>query len=408
MSVCASLRFAREAICTGLRGGVAALLSGCLMPAAHAWDDRDGSMQVHGFLSQGIVFTSDNRLFGSSEDGSLDFREAGVNVSWRLHADWQLAGQLLSHRAGESDDGDARVDYALVDWTALSGEWGRAGVRLGRVKNPYGLYNKTRDVAFTRPSILLPQSIYFERTRNLAMASDGAELYLERHAPSGSLYLNLAAGWPDAGDRATEAALLGRQRPGRFNSEFTRLLQAMYEGEGGRYRVGITAAWVNVAYRRRGDALLSSGQIDFDPVIVSGQYNAETWSLTGEYALRKTRRRDFGALADIEFTGESYYLQATCRVRPKAELLLRYDVLYSDRDDRHGHAFARASGLPAHTRYARDWTMGLRYDVTPQFMLRAEYHRVDGTGWLPGLDNPDPMALERRWDVIMLLGSFRF
>ncbi len=141
------------------------------MQPAYALDYLDGRVRVHGFLSQGIVFTSDNRLFGSSENGSLDFREAGIHLSWRPGPDLQLAGRLLSRRAGASDDGDARVDYALIDWAAVSGTWGRAGGRLGCVKNPYGLYNKTRDVAFTRPSILLPQSIYFERTRNLAMAS---------------------------------------------------------------------------------------------------------------------------------------------------------------------------------------------------------------------------------------------
>jgi len=41
-------------------------------------------------------------------------------------------------------------------------------------------------------------------------------------------------------------------------------------------------------------------------------------------------------------------------------------------------------------------------------MLRAEYHRVDGTGYLPVQDNPNPSALVQRWDMFMLLASFRF
>lgn len=375
---------------------------------AAALDYLDGRVQLHGFVTQGVIFTSDNNFFGDSEDGSLDFREIGANLSWRLNPDLQVSAQLLSHRAGESDDGDVRFDYALVDWTPLSGEWGRAGVRLGRVKNPFGLYNKTRDVAFTRPSIILPQSIYFDRTRNLAMASDGAELYLERYADMGTLFVNLILGWPDANDRATEVAFLGRNRPGELNSDFTQLLQVMYEGDGGRYRLGVTAARVNLGYERKDDPVLRSGHFDFDPLIFSAQYNAERWSLTGEYALRKTRVRDFGALPDRAFTGESYYIQGTYRLRPKLDLLLRYDVLYSDRDDRDGKQYAAATGLPGFVRYAKDWTVGLRYDVTPAFMLRAEYHNVEGTAWLPGLDNVNPASLERRWDMWMLLGSFRF
>ena len=41
-------------------------------------------------------------------------------------------------------------------------------------------------------------------------------------------------------------------------------------------------------------------------------------------------------------------------------------------------------------------------------MLRAEVHRVDGTGFLAVQDNPDTQALRRYWDNFMLQASFRF
>lgn len=398
-----------------VRGGASVRMVGLLLILAgalpvRAADMMDGKVQLHGFLTQGAVFTSDNNFFGESEDGgSLDFREIGVNFSLRPHPDFQLSGQLLSHRAGESDEGQVRVDYALLDWTAISGERGLAGVRLGRVKNPYGFYNKTRDVAFTRPSIILPQSIYFDRTRNVTMASDGLELYLERYGEAGNFSANLVMGWPDVSDKASEVAFLGRDRAGKPDADFAQLFQAMYEGDGGRYRLGLTAAWVNISYRPGINDPLQAGHFDFDPLVFSGQYNAENWSLTGEYALRHSKISGFGPrFPDNALTGESYYLQGTYRLGLKWEALLRYDVLYNDRNDRDGKELNAATGRPAFVSYAKDWTVGLRYDVTPSFMVRAEYHRVDGTAWLPGLDNPDPSSLERRWDMFMLLGSFRF
>ena len=37
------------------------------------------SVQIHGFLSQGFLHTSDNNLFGHSDDNiSVDFRELGL------------------------------------------------------------------------------------------------------------------------------------------------------------------------------------------------------------------------------------------------------------------------------------------------------------------------------------------
>jgi hypothetical protein len=132
---------------------------------------------LHGFFSLTLVNTSDNNFFGQSDDQiSNEYSEVGANASWRLTPDLQLSAQLLSHRAGGTDDGDVRLDYGLLDWTMTSSEEGRSGVRVGRIKTAYGLYNKTRDVPFTRPSIILPQSIYFDRTRNLTVSADGVEL----------------------------------------------------------------------------------------------------------------------------------------------------------------------------------------------------------------------------------------
>lgn len=121
--------------------------------------------QVHGFLSQGYILTTNNNFFGSSErGGSLDFTEMGINASWMVRPYLQTAVQILSRRAGEAAENEPELDFALLDYTAVETADRRLGVRGGRVRLPFGLYGDTRDVAFTRPSILLPQSIYFDRT----------------------------------------------------------------------------------------------------------------------------------------------------------------------------------------------------------------------------------------------------
>ena len=79
----------------------------------------------------------------------------------------QFSVQGLSRTAGEGSPGNIRLDYGFIDYTFSNQENSQFGIRLGRMKNPLGFYNDTRDVPFTRPSILLPQSIYFDRTRKL-------------------------------------------------------------------------------------------------------------------------------------------------------------------------------------------------------------------------------------------------
>ncbi|MEO6564199.1 MAG: hypothetical protein ABIN99_14350, partial [Nitrosospira sp.] len=62
----------------------------------------------------------------------------------------------------------------------------------------------------------------------------------------------------------------------------------------------------------------------------------------------------------------------------------------------------------AFNRFAKDITVGLRWNVTPEFMLRAEYHHVNGTAWLSTLDNPNLRDLSQHWDLFTVLGSYRF
>jgi len=367
--------------------------------------------QIHGFATQGIILTSDNNFFGDSNDGpSLDYTELGLNASWTPWPKLQFATQLLSRRAGEGNDGDIELDYGLVDYSLISNETDQWGLRIGRIKNPLGLYNETRDVAFTRPSILLPQSIYFDRTRHLALSADGIHMYAEKRTPMGDFYLQFGAVNPRVNALETELTLLGRDRPGKLNSNMSYIGRLLFEKDNGQLRLALSGAEVNIGYD---SALpfptdLLEGSIRFQPWIISGQYNAERWSLTGEYALRKFKFNNFGGIPNLDFSGESYYLQGTYRFTPEWEGVIRYDVLYANKEDRDGHAYAATTGRPAHNRFAKDLTLGVRWNITPEFMLRAEYHRVDGTAWLPLLDNPDLTTAEQNWDLFAILASYRF
>lgn len=389
------------------------LWSLCASNVAWAIDLLEGRLQIHGFIAQGLVNTSDNNFLGETDDSiSYDFREIGLNASYRALPQLLFSGQLMSHTAGESDHGEPDIDFAFMDWTALSGEQGRAGIRLGRVKNPYGLYNATRDVPFTRPSILLPQSMYFERARKISVSSDGANFYADYLSAWGTLSAEIVLGFPPI-DKASEIALLGNNIKGHFESKFSQLYQVRYESPSAQYVFAATVLNLKEGYQPAVGPDLASGNFYFDPVILSAQYNAEKWSLTSEYAFRNISYKGFGpGLPDFSKDAESYYVQGTYKILPKLEMVLRYDAAFNDRNDRNGKDFfidSKGTKGPNFTQYTKDWTLGLRYDVTPAFMLRAEYHNIEGTSILPGMDNPaGPNAHVKNWDMWMLLGSYYF
>ncbi|MGQ0593642.1 MAG: TonB-dependent receptor [Gammaproteobacteria bacterium] len=391
-------------------------------PSAYAFELFD-SVQVHGFLSQGYFLTTNNNLFGSSErGGSLDFTEIGVNASWRPLPDLLLAAQMLSRRAGEAAEGEPELDFGLLDYTVFSTVDRRFGVRVGRVRLPFGLYNDTRDVAFTRPSILLPQSIYFDRTRELAISADGILFYGETRSTFGNITIELAGPfWPRVDNENSELAILGNvDRPGDLDSRVSFGGRLIYEAPLPGLRFAITGARVEAAYDPRfsppSGLELGPGTDVFEPLFLSAQYDARDWSVTGEYARRAIKDDGFDqgfetppALPfDQDIVGESYYLQGIYRVAPRWELVVRYDVMFNNADDRDGTKAKARFGIPAHSQFAKDWTVGARYDITPTWMVRAEYHNVYGTFWLFPQDNPDLFATEKKWDIFALLVSYRF
>lgn len=376
------------------------------------------AVQVHGFATQGYMnSTGNNNVFGYSnrhDDGSWGFREVGLNASVQLRPNLLISAQGLHRHAGQGSQ-DIRLDYGLVDYKAYSGENSQFGIRLGRIKNPLGFYNETRDVAFTRPSIMLPQSIYFDRTRNLAMAADGGHVYGETRTSKGDFFYQFGVVMPYVSGTTTEAAIFGVDRPGHLTSEVSYIGRGMYEYDGGRVRLGVSGAQTNVGYNRGADPALLSGQVQFTPIVFSAQYNAERWSLTSEYAIRHTVVNNFGPFSpNTATTGESYYFQGIYRFTPRWEGVIRYDALYSNRDDRHGSAWAAASPATRdpHSRFAKDLTSGVRWNVTPSFMLAAEHHYVNGTAWLAPLDNPGASTLagqhSQHWHLFAVQGSFRF
>ncbi|MEO9060540.1 MAG: hypothetical protein ABI270_00630 [Nitrosospira sp.] len=320
---------------------------------------------------------------------------------------------MLSRTAGVGSPGNVRLDYGFMDYTFFSGETSQLGIRLGRMKNPLGFYNDTRDVPFTRPSILLPQSIYFDRTRKLAIAADGVHLYGEHRSDLGDVSFQAGTVRPLVRGDEAEAAVFNRQLPGHLAPEISYTGRVNYDLDGGRVRFAVSATQLNMRYAPGAVDGLHSGSIRFTPLIFSAQYNAERWSLTSEYALRHLEYKNFGVQQlTLDFYGESYYFQGAYRVTPELEAIVRYDVLFTDKDDPSGRKYAAATGLPAFNRFAKDLTAGLRWNVTPEFMLRAEYHHVNGAAWLSTLDNPNlntpNSPVSQHWDLFTVLGSYRF
>jgi hypothetical protein len=385
------------------------LLLICLMSAG-AWGGdmtlTNPHLQIHGFLTQAYVKTTGNQFFGDSEDGSFDFRELGVNASYRFSPKLLASAQLLSRYAGEMYDGSLTVDYAQLDYQLQMDESKRIGLIAGRYKNPFGFYNETRDVAATRPGIFMPQAIYWDRVRNMVLSNDGLQLYAERISGLHRFNLQLIAGKTPIDENVEKTYIAPMLNADMEQDGFTYGGRLLYEWDGGRVRLALSNAILKLDAKT---SILPPGTVDIDYWVLSAQYNDGPWRLTAEYMEEPLNYRGFSGLLDAgDTTVNGYYLQGDYRLRDDWEIMLRYEESHYDKDHPDGTENSRMTGLPPRFFYSKLWTLGLLWEPREQVMVRAEFSRINGAIFLSNLENPLPNETTKDWNLFSLLVSYSF
>ncbi|KKN04327.1 hypothetical protein LCGC14_1098520 [marine sediment metagenome] len=410
------------------------LFMACLVSSSFAYAENNSwydDILIHGFISQSFINTSDNQFFGNSEYGSFDFSELGINASYQLLPRVRLAAGLLSRQAGAFDNGSPRFDYALADIRLFSNQHVSSGIYLGRVKNEIGLYNSTRDVPQTRDGLFLPQVIYFDKVRNALISSDGLVIYNNIYFDNGTLLMQASTGYPLA-DKNVEYAYMGNDWQGNLQNDhlaFSGMLR--YEQNGGQWIYSLTGSSFKIDFDAKGSDTIAapigpgfnSGTMKVDYTVLSLQYNAEKWQLTGEVAFENVNYNDIGGpLAEMDINSIGYYLQASYNINTRWQTFLRFEEFQLNKHDWDGEKAARnnikvsqqLAGLginrvpiPAQEYYSRSWVIGTRWLIDQRFMLRAEYHKVHGAATLSPREN-EVSSTTPKWDMFALSLSYRF
>jgi hypothetical protein len=378
--------------------------------------------QIHGFVSQGFVLTGGNRFFGDkgdhsfgdSKDGSLEFYEAGINGSIDLGAGFTMAAQGVIRDAGNLDPGKPRLDFGQLDYRFVRQTDLDMGVRLGRVKNPIGLYNDTRDLVFTRPGILLPQSVYFEGIglRSLLFSSDGGQFYGRWSVDNHDLSWTLSRAQESdlSNEELEQLSGGGGLPPGDVHLDQFYLSQLRDDWSSGRVTVALTHVHARLALQDSPLPIELAAKVNL--FVLSGRYNAEKWSATAEYIQTRTSSTD-------SFNGRSksindgFYVQGDYRFTPAWSAFARYDASFSNIHDRDGSELPDdpINPRPKSSGYAHDFALGVNWRHGEHWGVWAEGHVINGTATVPALDNPrepgDP-PYDSHWQLFTLMVSYRF
>lgn len=342
-------------------------------------EDTSEVMQIHGWVSQGAFASLHNNYLANTTDGSFEFFEAGLNVTKELGSNLRTGVQIFAQDLGPIGNYEPVIDWAYVDYRRSPG----LGVRAGRFKMPLYLYNERMDADMTRTTVLMPQAVYDQHFRDVLNAVSGVDVYgtldvggagtIDYDAYAGTVYIQPRGAVYDLehvlGARVTWDA------PGcmRASSHFL-------------YSNFSAADTVDDATR---DAIIMAGgaPAGWDGTVTQDYSNwkmyggalecaTEKWTITAEAGIWEA---DTTTSPMIEEPGQYRelrgYAQAEHRINDRFSTAA-YLSLYNWMDD-----WSTSSDDGDHQ---YDAALSLRYDVTPNWLVKAEVHAIDGYGLTEG------------------------
>lgn len=364
-----------------------------LSSTAIANDSLSNNLKVHGFIAQGIIESKDSDFVNDDKDLSLELTEIGVNASYDISPALRAAGQLVYINGGNRYAEGARLDYLLLDWSAYqTAEW-QLNVLVGRFKNYNWLYSSTRDVPHTRPSIILPQSIYFDGFRDIAVGGDGMALSLKQNNEIlGEFEFNLSYGTSNISDKQTEI-ILSEFATGDMEHDKDIQGSIFWQPIDTQWRLGLALLDADFSYEQGSGDTFQDANITLQRYIFNALYEAENWEFSAEVFQERFLLNGFytDSFKNDNF-GQGFFAQTRYQLTEELKLLARFERFWADKDDRSGKELESSTlGLvPAYFGYQHDVVLGLTYNLQENMQVQFEHHWFEGTARLTPVVVPNP------------------
>ena len=320
-----------------------------VVAAAPAAAQSTGSLQIHGYLTQGYAVSDGSQFYGITEHGSSDFRYAALQFRYDKKQDGFLL-QVNHRQLGASPIGDfesnLNVNWAFYQRTLANGSW----VKVGRVPVPQGIYNEQRSIGILLP-FYRPPAVFYDEGAYFSETIDGVVMAhsFRRDLPWSVDVYAYGGGWT----------------------------QLWYDQTGAEYAIGASRAenavgaqmWLNLPIEgvRVGVAgqryRLDYGDDEFESV---QQYQAsfdatrERWFLRAESQMQQYEPDRFF----------SSYAQLGVKVTPKLGVNVQQELSNVTRWE--------IAPWPEEFDWHRATGVGATYAFTPTLVLKLEHHWNEG------------------------------
>lgn len=338
----------------------------CVGWSALAFDaDR---IQIHGFASQGYLKSDHyDYLVAETADGTVEFNEFGLTVLSDLNDHLRLGIQVFARDLGDNGNDKLGVDWAFGDYRYRN--W--FGVRFGKIKKAFGLYNQIRDIDAARTGVFLPLGVYPEDGRVGQQSIKGVAVY---GSVSGGIEYQAQYGTLDS-----EFEALVRDNPDLVSAEVSDDNYVLHLGWNapldGLRLVGTFnhEGWFQVT---EADPENWETDIARDAWVVGLEYMIGDVTCAAEYTQFDFEMNITG-FPVYEWTTEAYYGLVAYRLLDWFELGASYSVVYSDKDDKKGTRYD-GQALPRALGWSKDLAITTRFDLGDAWIIKLEGHWLNG------------------------------
>ena len=268
------------------------------------------SLKINGFVAQGIIQAKDSNFVTDDGDVSLKLTEVGINSTYRINSSFRLAGQAVYLEGGNRYADGFRVDYLFLEWQLLNSPNWQIKTQIGRNKNYHWLYSSTRDVPHTRPSIVLPQSLYFDVFRDVALGVDGLALIAQTNNELGEWDINFSYGNSRISDEQKEN-LLGAAASGKLKHDIDTQFSLYWRPKLSNFQFGFSLLDADFSYKQGDNDTLFTGDETSQRIMFNFLYQGQRWEIASEVMRERVIVENMlfpGFSSDV--TAEGGYLQA--------------------------------------------------------------------------------------------------
>lgn len=380
-----------------------ALLVMGFVSVVFAEDKLNTRWRVHGFIAQGLIDVDHSNYVNDDGSTSAELTEIGINASYQLNRDFRLTGQAVYLNGGNRYHEGARVDYLLLDWSAYSTENTLVNLYFGRFKNNHWLYSNIRDIPQARPSIILPQSVYFDGFRDIAEGGEGLNVKVSYSDDNtGDFDFNFSTGTSDISKAQTQI-ILSYFASGRIEHDYDVQASLYWRPLYSEWRFGLALLDSDFTYHRGDHDAFLDADIVLQRAFLNALYQGEFWEFSAELLQDRFVFDDFyfpGFHQDN--LGQGLFLQARYKVNNRLTFLGRYEKFYINKDDKNGSKLEQATQgtTPAYFGYQNSFTLGVSYDLLANVRLEFEHHWFEGTARLTPVVLPNARVNNREhWNL---------